>query len=100
MTLDTRAIALAGSVTAALVFSVCAALVAVAPGTVAAFFSYVLHIDLTALTRAVTWRSYSGGLVCIALGTALVLGFFAWLHNALVRRWHGTTWVRAAAQRA
>lgn len=99
MTLDTRAIALAGSVTGALVFGVCAALVAVAPGTIAAFFSYVLHIDRTGLARAVTWRSYSGGLVCITLGTAVVLGFVGWLHNVLVRRWHGTTWLRAAEQR-
>ncbi len=84
MKLDIRALAVAaGSVTAA-IFAICAFFIAVAPEGTMAFFSYLLHIDLTGLRRAVSWGSFFGGLLATGLGAGLAGGAAAWLYNRLV----------------
>lgn len=73
MKLDTRAFALAVGFSTALFFTICAFFVAVAPGSTAAFFSYLLHVDLTGLARPIGWGSFFAGL----LGTGFVGALFA-----------------------
>lgn len=73
MRLDTRAFALAVGAATSIVFTICAFFVAVAPGSTAAFFSYLLHVDLTGLARPISWGSFFAGL----LGTGFVSALFA-----------------------
>ena len=83
MKLNVRSFALAvGCITAA-IFTICAFFVAVAPEATAAFFSYLFHINLTGLTRPISWGSFFAGLVGSGLGMALSAGAAAWLYNRL-----------------
>lgn len=61
-----------GIVTAA-AFTVCAFLFAVAPEATSAFIGYLLHLNLTGVTRPVTWGGYFAG----ALGTGIWTGLWA-----------------------
>lgn len=83
MTFDSQALGLAGGATAALVYTLCAAAVALAPGATTAFLGYVAHLDLGGLARPLTWLSYCVGLFTVGLGTAAALRFFGWVHNFL-----------------
>lgn len=71
-----------GIVTAVL-FAICAFFVAVAPETTIAFFSYLLHVDLTGLARPITWAGFFAGLLGVGLGMALAAGAAAWLYNRI-----------------
>ena len=55
------AIAVGGTMTAG--FAICMLFVAVAPEATAAFFSYVLHVDVTGIARPIDWGSAFAGLV-------------------------------------
>lgn len=68
MRLDTRAFALA---------------VGVAPGSTAAFFSYLLHVDLTGLARQISWGSFFAGLLGTGFVSALFAAAVAGLYNRL-----------------
>ena len=83
MKLDIRAFALAvGSVTA-VVFTICAFFVAVAPEATRAFFSYLFHIDLTGMASTISWGSYLAGLLGTGFGSALFAAAVAGLYNRL-----------------
>jgi hypothetical protein len=84
MRLDTRAFAFAAGMTAAVLFTLCALAVAIAPGPTTAFFGYLMHLDLSTLPMTLTLGSFVGGLVCWTLGTALTFGFAASIYNRLV----------------
>lgn len=81
MRLDTRALATAAALTTAAVYTVCSLFVALAPGSATAFFSYALHLDLTSLSRPLTWGSYFTGLLCLSILVALVGGTLGALYN-------------------
>lgn len=72
-----------GTVTA-VVFTICAFFVAIAPEATAALIGYLLHINLANLTRPITWASYLAGLVGVSLVAALSAAAIAWLYNRLV----------------
>ena len=76
----------AAGIAAAALFVLCAAFVAIAPGTATAVFSNVLHLDLTNLVRPLSLGSFFGGLLFWGLGTALVFAVAARIYNALVGR--------------
>ena len=84
MSLDPRAFGLAAGLTAAALFTLCALAVAVAPGATAAYFTYLLHLDLTGLVRPLTWGSYFAGLLCWSVGTGLVFAAAAGIYNRLL----------------
>jgi len=84
MRLDTRAFAIAAGTTAAVLFTLCALAVAIAPGPTTAFFGYLVHLDLSALPRTLTFASFIGGLICWTLGTALTFGLAATIYNRLI----------------
>jgi len=81
--LNAQALSLATGIVAALSYIVCALAVAVAPAATSQFFSFVFHIDLTSLSRSITWGSFFGGIVCFSLGTAILAGLAAWFYNRL-----------------
>ena len=86
MKLNAGAFGAAAGLAAAVVFTLCAAFVALAPGTATAVFSYVLHLDLTGLARPLTFGSFCAGFLFWGVGTALVFAVAARIYNALIRR--------------
>lgn len=85
MKLNTRAFALAVGVATAVIFITCAFFVAVAPGSTAVFFSYLLHVDLTGLARPIGWGSFFAGLLGTGLVGALFAAAVAGLYNRFSR---------------
>lgn len=84
MRLDARAFALAAGTTAAALFILCAAAVAIAPGPTTAFAGYLIHTDLSGLSRSLTLGNFVGGLICWALGAALTFWLVAAIYNRLL----------------
>ena len=84
MKLDTRAFAIAAGATAAVLFTICALAVAVAPGPTTALFGYLIHTDLSTLPRTLTLASFIVGLIGWTLGTALTFGLAARIYNRLI----------------
>ena len=83
MKLNVQAASWAVGFVSAFSYVICAASVAVAPGTTSRFFSYVLHIDLTSLPRTITWMSFFGGIVCFSIVMGSLAGLAAWAYNRL-----------------
>ena len=84
MKIEPRAFAIAAGTAAALLFTLCALAVAIAPGPTTAFAGYIVHLDLSGLHRTLTLGSYIGGLITWTLGTALTFGFTAIVYNRLI----------------
>lgn len=95
MRLDTRAFAIAAGLTAALLFTLCAAAVAIAPGPTTAFFGYITHLDMSGMRRELTVAAFIVGLIAWTLGAALTFGCVAMLYNHTV----GPAAVKRAAAR-
>jgi hypothetical protein len=83
MKLNVRALSFASGIVAAASYIVCALAVAIAPGLTSRFFSFVFHIDLTGLSRAITWASFFGGMLLFSVGEAVLVGLTAWCYNRL-----------------
>lgn len=83
MRLDTRALGIAGGVVAAVTYLICAAMVAISPRATQAAFSYVMHIDVTQLSRPITMPSFFVGAVIFSAFIGLCAYFTAWLYNAI-----------------
>ena len=84
MKLNTGATFWAVAIVSAVSYAICAALVAVAPGATSQFFSWVMHIDLTSLSRHITWSSFFGGMVCFSGLIGILASASAWAYNRLV----------------
>ena len=81
MRIDPRALCLATGLSAAVLFVVCAAWVAVAPVAATQTFGFLLHVDLSGLARTLSWTSFLGGLVAWSAGVGLTFALAAWLYN-------------------
>jgi hypothetical protein len=81
--LNVKALSFATGIVAAASFIVCALAVAIAPGLTSRFFSFVFHIDLTSLSRTITWSNFFGGMLCFSVGVATLVGLTAWCYNRL-----------------
>lgn len=99
MSLDTRAFGLAAGAMAGVIFTLCALAVAVAPGATAAFFSYILHADLTGLARSMTWGSFVGGLLGWTIGVGIVFAAAGALYNRFLHRLPAVARADATANR-
>jgi hypothetical protein len=86
MRLDARAFGTAAGSVAAVLFTICAFAVAVAPEPTTALASYLIHMDLSGMTRSMTFGRLVGGLVIWTLGTAFTFGGVAAIYNRLVTR--------------
>ncbi len=72
-------------IVAAVAFVICAFFVALAPETTASLFSYLFHIELTGLTRSISWGGFFAGLLASALGMGLSAAVVAWLYNRIAQ---------------
>ena len=81
MRLHVRALTLASAVISAIAYAVCFGLYAVAREATTRCFSYVLHLDLTGVTRIITWGSFFAGLVFWTVAMAVVAAALGWLYN-------------------
>ena len=84
MRLDARALGLAGGATAAVLFIICASAVAIAPGPTTAFAGSLIHMDLSSMSRALTFGSFLGGLISWVVGTSLTSWLVAAVYNRLI----------------
>jgi 2TM family of unknown function (DUF5676) len=62
-------------------FTICAFFVAVAPEATAEFIGYLLHINLSGLSRPISWPSYIAGVFGVGLWTGLWAAAAAKLYN-------------------
>ena len=83
MKLDARAFGLAAGTTAGVLFVLCALAVAIAPEATTAFAGYLIHADLSGITRDLTLGSFVGGLVCWTVGTTLAFWLMGTVYNRL-----------------
>lgn len=81
--LSVRSLFLATAIASGIAYLVCVLFLTVAPQATMAFFSYVLHANLSGITRSVTWGSFIVGLLIWFVGTGLYAAFVARLYNKL-----------------
>ena len=84
MRLDARALGLAGGATAAMLFIICASAVAIAPGPTTVFAGYLIHMNLSSMSRSLTLGSFVVGLICWTVGTSLTFWLVATVYNRLI----------------
>jgi hypothetical protein len=84
MRIDSRAFGYSAGITAAVLFTVCAAFVELAPRATTAFLGLVVHMDLSGVARPLTLSGFIGGLLFWTIGTGLTFGFAASLYDRLV----------------
>jgi len=70
--------------TAAITYSICSLVVALFPRATSVAISYVLHLDLTAMARPISWRSYCVGVVAISVAMGLMFALAAVFYNRLI----------------
>ena len=84
MRVKSSALGLAAATITAIAFGICGLFFAVAPNLTAAFMSWVLHIDITTMTRPVSALNLLGGIMLFAAYVGLLVGSTAALYNRLV----------------
>lgn len=84
-TLDARAFGFAAATIAAVLTTICAAALAIAPRGTTAVASALIHLDLSEMSRALTWSSYFGSLFGWTVGAGLVF----WAAGSLYNRFAG-----------
>ena len=85
MATNIRALTITGAVMAALSYVICAAFVALLPGSATSIGSDIVHINLSGVGRSVTWEGALRGGVFFTVFVALVCGASGWLYNRLTR---------------
>ena len=63
MLINAKLLGFSAAASAAVSYVVCALAVALAPGTTTRVFGYLFHIDLSSLSRPLTWASFVIGLL-------------------------------------
>ena len=86
MKLNIWAFGIAVGTVIASAFTICAFFVAVAPQATADFIGYLLHINLTGLTRAISWGSYVAGVLAVGIWAAFWASVAAKFYNFLIAR--------------
>jgi hypothetical protein len=84
-TLDARAFGLAAGTIAAVLTTICAAALVVAPETTTAVASTLIHLDLSGMSRTLTWSGYFSGLIGWTIGAGLVFWAAGALYNRFAR---------------
>jgi hypothetical protein len=85
MKLHTMAFANVAAIVTAVLFTICALLIALWPARAFPFFSYLLHVDLVPSIYTMSWSVYFGGLAVWVVLMWLTTAGFAGLYNALAR---------------
>jgi len=84
--LSVRSLFFATAIASGTAYLLCVLFLAVAPQATMAFFSYVLHTNLSGIIRSVTWGSFIVGLLVWSVGTGLYAALVARLYNKLSMR--------------
>ena len=85
MKLNARSLFIATAVTTGILYLLCILFVLVVPQLTMAFFSSILHANLTGITFTVTWGNFITGLLFWSIGTGLYAAVVARLYNRLWR---------------
>jgi len=86
MPIRPEALAFASGLSAALVSSICALFLVIAPSTATTLIGLAIHQDLSGLTPQVTWSSFLTGLLFWGLGVGLTVWFAGRLYSRIVTR--------------
>lgn len=81
MKLDVRAVAVAEGLVVAAMFAICAFVVAMVPEQTAAATKYLFHIDLSGITRPISWGGFFSGLIVSTVAMGLVGAVWASIYN-------------------
>jgi 2TM family of unknown function (DUF5676) len=65
----------------AVAFTICAFFVAIAPHATTEFIGYLLHINLSGLSRPISWPSYIAGVLGVGVWTGLWAAVAAKIYN-------------------
>ena len=85
VSLKAPSLGLAAAIVTAIGFGICGILFGVAPGPTAAVVSWVLHIDITGMSRSISVPQLLIGLVLVGAYVGLIVGLTAALYNRLTR---------------
>lgn len=83
MRIKSLSLGLSAAVITAIGFGICGVFFAVAPGPTSAFLSWVLHIDITGMTRELSVPNLLAGIVLFGAYVGVVVGLIAALYNRL-----------------
>jgi hypothetical protein len=86
MEIKSSAFGIAVGIVVAAAFTICSLFVAVAPEATAEFIGYLLHINLTGLTRSISWANYFAGVIGLGIWTALWAAAAAQVYNRVVSK--------------
>lgn len=81
MRIDSRAFGLAAGTIAAILFTLCAGAVAIAPAWTTTVASSLIHLDLSNMARTITWGRFFGGLLFWTIGVGLAFAAAGGLYN-------------------
>lgn len=95
-TLDARAFGFAAATIAGVLTTLCALALAVAPRATTAVASTLIHLDLSEMSRSLTWAGYFSGLIGWTIGAGLIF----WAAGALYNRFAGDRTAVASTERA
>lgn len=93
--LDARAFGLAAATIAAVLTTICALGLAVAPRATTAVASTLVHLDLSEMSRSLTWGGYLSGLIAWTIGVGLVF----WAAGTLYNRFSAERMAVSSAER-
>ena len=85
MKLDTRAFAIAQTVTAAILFVVCSFFVGFVPETAVSLARYAFHTDLSGIMRPFSVSGFIVGLLVVSVGGGLFSLIMAGVYNSLTK---------------
>lgn len=85
MRLDVSVLTRAAAVVAAVQYLVCAALVALVPGSFTRIAGYMVHADLSDFERSISWLSFLVGIVSWTALCAASAALFAAVYNRHVK---------------
>lgn len=85
MKLNIRAFAIAMTIAAAILYIVCAAIVALLPDLAMGLAGKILHMDLSGLMRPISVGGFLVGLLALSVGWGLLSLIMASIYNSLVR---------------
>lgn len=80
-TLDARAFGFAAATIAAVLTTICAFGLAVAPRATTAVASTLIHLDLSEMSRSLSWGVYVSGLIAWSIGAGVIFWAGASLYN-------------------
>lgn len=85
MRLDANKLGIAAAFASALLYTVCYALVAIAPELTMSITSHIFHMNLAQLGWSLSWTGFAMGLICTMGLAYLTLWIFGVTYNGLVK---------------